>query len=175
MPIRRCYADQTTLGRKHLGRRVNAARSSRGMSFPMVACYTPVVDRMVMIGLGQRTGCKWQTNGDRGLAHTWYLNSEGKESEWAGTPASKCRMEKSSRAAFVLKVWGRGDFRSWTQADYDQWTPDGNGGQKKGAWPYDAFFAGPFNPADRTIAQRVADTQVTVGWHALWQHASDLY
>ena len=51
-------------------------------------------------------------------------------------------------SGIVLKVWGRGDFRSWTQADYESQSSDGNGGVKQGRWPFDAFFEGPFNPAE---------------------------
>lgn len=78
----------------------------------------------------------------------WYVGADGKRSEWFGTPASKCPHGKVVESGIVLKVWGRGDFRSWTEADYLAKTSDGNGGTKQGRWPYDAFFEGPFNPAE---------------------------
>ncbi len=77
----------------------------------------------------------------------WY-EADGKRSEWFGSPASQCPHGKVIESGIVLKVWGRGDFRSWTQADYEAKLPDGNGGVKQGRWPFDAFFEGPFNPAD---------------------------
>ncbi|MDX1948545.1 MAG: hypothetical protein SFU86_24375 [Pirellulaceae bacterium] len=83
----------------------------------------------------------------------YYLQGEQRK-EWFGTPASLCPHGKVIESAIVLKVWGRGDFRSWTQEDYLAKTPDGNGGVKQGRWPYDAFFAGPFNPADPNQSPR---------------------
>ena len=44
----------------------------------------------------------------------------------------------------VLKTNATGDFRSWTQADFTAVTGDTNGGKRRGAWPMDAFFDGPY-------------------------------
>jgi len=77
----------------------------------------------------------------------WYQNGD-KRGEWFGSPASRCPHGKVVESAIVLKVWGRGDFRSWTKEDYEAKSPDGNGGTKQGRWPYDAFFAGPFDPVN---------------------------
>ena len=84
----------------------------------------------------------------------WYLGPDGKRSEWMGTPASKCPQSQVIESGIVLKVWGRGDFRSWTEADYLSKSSDGNGGTKQGKWPYDAFFEGPFNPAEPNKSPR---------------------
>ena len=78
----------------------------------------------------------------------WYQNQDGKTGEWQGTPASKCPHGKVVRSGIVLKVWGRGDFRSWTAEDYSRASSDGNGGIKKGSWPYDLLFSGPYNTED---------------------------
>ncbi len=83
-----------------------------------------------------------------------YFEQDGQRKEWFGTPASQCPQGKVIESAIVLKVWGRGDFRSWTQKDYLAKTPDGNGGVKQGRWPFDAFFEGPFNPADPNKSPR---------------------
>jgi hypothetical protein len=40
----------------------------------------------------------------------------------------------------------RCELRSTSQADYDFWQPDGNGGTKKGKWPLDVLFNGPCTP-----------------------------
>ncbi len=37
----------------------------------------------------------------------------------------------------------RCELRSTSQADYDLWQPDGNGGTKKGKWPLDVLYNGP--------------------------------
>lgn len=40
----------------------------------------------------------------------------------------------------------RCDLRSPSQADYDTWLPDGNGGTKKGRWPLDVLYDSPCIP-----------------------------
>lgn len=40
----------------------------------------------------------------------------------------------------------RCDLRSPSQADYDTWLPDGNGGTKKGRWPLDVLYDSPCVP-----------------------------
>lgn len=77
----------------------------------------------------------------------WYQSGDERR-EWFGSPASACPLGKVVESGIVLKVWGRGDFRSWTADDYTAKTSDGNGGVKQGRWPFDAFFEGPFNPSD---------------------------
>ena len=83
----------------------------------------------------------------------WYQDGE-KKREWSGSPASQYFGGKVVESAIVLKVWGRGDFRSWTRADYEAKLPDGNGGVKQGRGPLDAFFEGPFYPADPNKSPR---------------------
>lgn len=74
-------------------------------------------------------------------------DASGQHTVHLGSPASKFPGVTSS--VMVLKTWGWGDLRSWTQEDYDKVEPDGNGGTKKGAWPWDLFFGGPWDPATK--------------------------
>jgi hypothetical protein len=40
----------------------------------------------------------------------------------------------------------RCELRSHSQADYEYWQPDGNGGTKKGKWPLDVLYDSPCDP-----------------------------
>ena len=116
-------------------------------------------DGKVILGSGSPHGYDWvdvqrlSIDGQPDVVEDWRLHFAVDGKEWIGTPASKAPF-KVVRSAIVLKVWGRPDFRSWTQEDYDRWLPDGNGGQKKGMWPWDMFFEGPANPADPSKSPR---------------------
>jgi hypothetical protein len=46
-----------------------------------------------------------------------------------------------SRSAIVFKRDTRCNLRSQNSADFDTWSPDGNGGTKKGKWPMDVVFS----------------------------------
>ncbi len=48
-----------------------------------------------------------------------------------------------THSGIVLKVWSRGDLRSWDRAGWEEESSDGNGGVKRGRWPFDAMFPGP--------------------------------
>ena len=74
----------------------------------------------------------------------WYQGADGKGGEWTG-PIEACP-GTPTHSGIVLKVWGRGDFRSQSQADFLLKTSDGNGGTKQGKWPLDAMFDGYFDP-----------------------------
>ncbi len=78
----------------------------------------------------------------------WYTKDDGKNGEYFGTPASK-GPGTITKSGIVLKIWGRGCFRSWTKEDFLLKTPDGNGGTKMGRWPLDAMFDGYWDPALR--------------------------
>ena len=114
-------------------------------------------DGKVIYAEGTPTSPDWaavgRLNGSGGddVVEDWryhYGTMGGQKIEGAWTPASSRGDVKVTRSAIVFKLAGRPDLRSWTQADYDRYTPDGNGGTKKGAWPLDAFFASPANPND---------------------------
>lgn len=68
------------------------------------------------------------------------------DGEIHGAPAS--RFNGVTESMLVFKQQGRGSLRSYTQEEHDAWIPDGNGGIKKGMYPFDLFFDGPFNPDD---------------------------
>ncbi|HEY3322847.1 MAG TPA: hypothetical protein VGP72_20500 [Planctomycetota bacterium] len=80
----------------------------------------------------------------------WGVDAKGKETEAQFTPLSSRPDFKATRSGLAMKLWGRGCLRSWTQEDYDAWLPDGNGRLKKGRWPDDYYFKGPFDPAKPT-------------------------
>lgn len=75
----------------------------------------------------------------------WITTPDGGKGEWAGSPASACPTGTATHSGIVLKIWGRGDFRSWTEEDFLAKSSDGNGGQKQGRWPLDAMFDGPYD------------------------------
>ncbi|MBK7850006.1 MAG: T9SS type A sorting domain-containing protein [Bacteroidetes bacterium] len=92
-------------------------------------------------------------NGNRRIVNNWRTHWLIHGGEWKGTPASSYPnggLDSVSYSGIVLKIWGRCDLRSWTQNEYDQMLPDGNGGLKKGKWPIDILFDGPCDPANPT-------------------------
>lgn len=95
----------------------------------------------------------------------WFVKADGGEAdggeaEFAGTADQA--PGKVTRSAIVLKVWERGDFRSWSRDDYLAKVPDGNGGFNQGRWPFDAMFDGYFDPATR---KGVPVTETGHGWY----------
>lgn len=120
-------------------------------------------DGKVIYGEGTPHGYDWvairrlTASGQPDVVQDWRTHvcvKDGQRQDWAGTPASQCPNGQVVESLIVLKVWGRGDFRSWSQADYEAKSSDGNGGVKQGRWPYDAFFEGPYNPADPKASPR---------------------
>ncbi len=81
----------------------------------------------------------------------WGQDADGKNVEHAGTLDEFTG--SAHRSAIVLKVWGRGDLRSWTEAEYNLPTSDGNGGKKIGKWPFDAMFDGYYDPQTKKTAK----------------------
>lgn len=75
----------------------------------------------------------------------WIRDDSGNDVEFEGllkdAPAGK-----PLYSAIVLKINGRGDFRSWTKEDWLAKVPDGNGGFNQGQWPFDGMFSGPYDP-----------------------------
>lgn len=82
------------------------------------------------------------------------------ESEMEGTPDLWPAPAKYS--AIILKTQGRGDFRSLNAADFSLESSDGNGGIKKGKWPFDAMFDGFFNTETRKTEKILPDGK---GYH----------
>jgi hypothetical protein len=88
-------------------------------------------------------------NGQRTVVNNWRTHWLSNGAEWKGTPASKNPLGSIDSVSFsgiVLKIWGRCDLRSWTYSDYNNYSPDENGGMKKGKWPLDILFASPCDP-----------------------------
>lgn len=90
----------------------------------------------------------------------WMAKADGGEEEFAGTADQA--PGKVTHSGIVLKVWERGDFRSWSREDYLAKVPDGNGGFNQGRWPFDAMFDGYFDPATR---KGVPVTEGGRGWY----------
>ncbi len=55
-------------------------------------------------------------------------------------------------SGIVLKATGRCDLRSWTAAEHEALTDDGNGGTRRGSWPLDVLYAGACDPDDVSTA-----------------------
>lgn len=112
-------------------------------------------DEKVVYISGQSHAYDWSAvyrltpNGQPDKVENWRTHWKVGGGEWRGTPASAYPGGADSIAysGIVLKKWGRCDFRSWNDTDYNLLQPDGNGGTKKGLWPLDAFFNSPCNPA----------------------------
>jgi hypothetical protein len=105
---------------------------------------------------GEAHGYDWSAvyclnqNGSRKIVNNWRTHWLDNGSEWRGTPASSYPggIDSVAYSGIALKIWGRCELRSWTQADYDNYHTDGNGGYKKGKWPIDVLFNGPCDPGN---------------------------
>jgi hypothetical protein len=120
-------------------------------------------DGKVLFAEGSPISADWtavarlKADGSDDVVEDWRYHwgeQNGKEIQGAWTPASSRTDLKVTHSGIIFKLWGRPDLRSWTQADYDEYSPDGNGGTKKGAWPLDAFFAGPASTTDPKSAEK---------------------
>jgi len=81
----------------------------------------------------------------------WGVTADGEKTEFAG--AADQFDGRITKSGIVLKIWGRGDFRSWNKQDYLLETPDGNGGVKQGKWPFDAMYDGYYDPQSKETAE----------------------
>lgn len=61
-----------------------------------------------------------------------------------GKPKNLPALRAKAPYRLVLKTNSTGDFRSWTQDEYSAMTSDTNGGLRRGTWPMDVFFDGPY-------------------------------
>jgi Secretion system C-terminal sorting domain len=92
-------------------------------------------------------------SGQRTIVENWRTHWLTNGSEWKGTPASANptgSIDSVTHSGIVLKIWGRCELRSWTDAEYNAFLPDGNGSTKKGTWPADFLFNGPCDPSSPT-------------------------
>ena len=62
----------------------------------------------------------------------------------SGQPKALPALRAKTPTRLVLKTNSTGDFRSWTAADFTAITGDTNGGLRRGRWPMDAFYDGPY-------------------------------
>ncbi|MEY4141585.1 MAG: hypothetical protein RL110_957 [Bacteroidota bacterium] len=106
---------------------------------------------------GEAHGYDWSAmycldhNGLRKPVEHWRTHWLTNNSEWKGTPASSNPLgsiDQVKYSGIVFKYQNRCELRSWTQAEFDQIMPDGNGGTRKGRWPADFLFNGPCDPAN---------------------------
>ncbi len=63
----------------------------------------------------------------------------------AGQPKSLAALHAKDAYRLVLKTNSTGDFRSWSPSDFAAVDGDTNGGLRRGRWPMDTFFDGPYN------------------------------
>lgn len=108
---------------------------------------------------GEAHGYDWSamyrlnSNGQREPVMNWRTHWLTNGSEWNGTPASANplnNIDSVNYSGIVLKVTGRCELRSWNANDFNQSSPDGNGGTRKGKWPADFLFDTPCDPAAPT-------------------------
>jgi hypothetical protein len=86
-------------------------------------------------------------DGQREVVENWRTHWTVAGPEWRGTPASTSP-DALNYSGIILKIWGRCELRSWSQAEFDSYIPDENGGLKKGRWPADFLFNSPCDPDD---------------------------
>lgn len=108
---------------------------------------------------GEAHGYDWgaiyclNQNGQRTVINNWRTHWLTNGTEWKGVPAEANPLgsiDSVNYSGIVLKIWGRCDLRSWTADDYNQFSPDENGGTKKGKWPVDILFNAPCDPIQPT-------------------------
>jgi Secretion system C-terminal sorting domain len=87
-------------------------------------------------------------DGERQVVEHWRTHWLEEGGEWHGAPASTCPIGTPAYSGIALKIWNRCELRSWTTEEYQEITPDGNGGTRKGHWPADILFSGPCDPND---------------------------
>ena len=116
-------------------------------------------DGNVYYVMGQSHTTTWSaifcldSNGQRKIVENWRTHWKIDGSEIKGFPASglvSAGGTAISYSGIALKGQGRCEFRSWSTADYNEISADGNGRTKKGKWPCDFMFNGPCDNAAPT-------------------------
>ncbi|TAE30180.1 MAG: hypothetical protein EAZ91_10640 [Cytophagales bacterium] len=128
-------------------------------------------DGKVVYIYGQSHAYDWaeasrlDANGVREVVPNWRYHKLKTGPEYAG-PATTAPggLTAVNYSSIIFKRGGRCDLRSWTQADYNAWTSDGNGRQKRGKWPLDFFFPGPCDPATGNTASGVTGDRGYTGY-----------
>lgn len=147
-------------------RSVRATGSMRSGRLP----WDVSADGLVIYACGGPYGYNWLSvealgkNGARAVVPDWRRHKvrlpDNSSIEFAGTTSDAPGTPEYS--SIVLKVTGRGDFRSWTEDDWRKPVSDGNGGVNHGAWPFDAMFPGPFDNATGSTVKLNDDGR---GWY----------
>jgi Secretion system C-terminal sorting domain len=108
-------------------------------------------DGKVVYIQGQSHAADWcqvsrlTTSGTDDIVPVWRTHWDNLGMEYKGLPGNYTGPNTLVRSGIVLKRPGRCDLRSWTTADFNLITPDGNGGTKKGKWPMDFLYNSPCN------------------------------
>jgi hypothetical protein len=124
---------------------------------------------------GQSHAADWcqvsrlDANGAFDIVPNWRTHWSTAGSEYKGLAANYMGTAPLSYSGIVLKRNGRCDLRSWTNADFNSWSSDGNGGMKKGKWPMDFLYNAPCDIAAVSTAgpgyngYKVSSTQTYAG------------
>ena len=127
-------------------------------------------DGNVYFVMGQSHTTTWSAlfcldnNGQRKIIENWRTHWKTDGSEWRGTPASSYVVASSlplSYSGIALKGVGRCELRSWTTAEYNETSADGNGRTKKGKWPCDFMFN---SPCDNSLANPPSNSPGYTGY-----------
>lgn len=95
-------------------------------------------------------------NGVREVVPSWLVHWPVSGGEYYGNANnyvnnSNPSLNGISGLSYSAIVFKRDDnrcnLRSQNQIDFDTWSSDGNGGQKKGKWPMDVFYSTPCTPS----------------------------
>ncbi|MEM7037901.1 MAG: hypothetical protein AAF570_13040, partial [Bacteroidota bacterium] len=81
-------------------------------------------------------------------------------------------IDSLDHSGIIFKRGPRCALRSWTQADYDLTQSDGNGGTKKGKWPFDVFFDAPCDPANNPTTNGPGYTGYRTGGNSIYGPSS---
>lgn len=89
-------------------------------------------------------------DGERQVVEHWRTHWKVAGGEYRATPASSFPegIDALQESGIVFKRDGRCNMRSWTYEEYEEQSPDGNGGVKQGKWPMDVLFSGPCDPEE---------------------------
>ena len=108
-------------------------------------------DGKVVYVMGESHGYNWSAvqrlnaSGKDDIVNNWRIHWKSSGGEFYGKASDYPNgLSNLLYSAIVFRRDAtRCELRSTTQADYDLWQPDGNGGTKKGKWPLDILFSGP--------------------------------
>lgn len=111
-------------------------------------------DGKVVFVRGQAYAFDWSSahrldaNGEREVVPGWRNHWPIGGGEYRGDPLNYPNggIDSIAFSGIVFKRDNRCNLRSWTSADYNLSSPDGNGGTKKGKWPLDILYDSPCDP-----------------------------